>query len=338
MKKMSDRVITDPVRLSADEARDLGRRALRSLGLAEEHAQTVVAHLVDAMLCGYPFAGLPRILAIADTPELQDPRTPVSISFETPVSAVVDGGNNPGYVAVHRGAEIAIEKARASGVAIVGVNNTWHSGRNAYYLEKIARAGFIGIHVASGGGMVVPSGATRPALGTNPLAIAVPSDPHPIIFDMGTGATMWGEVVLKAFLGEDFAEDVGLDAMGRPTRSAVEISKGGVLPFGGHKGYGLSFMIQALGLLAGSKRRHGEVFDFGYLFVVFTPDLLMPAGQFKQQLAELVTKIKAMQRQPGVDEIRIPSERSFRERELRTVEGVLLERRVYAALLAMGSA
>ena len=135
-----------------------------------------------------------------------------------------------------------------------------------------------------------------------------------------------------------FAEDVGLDAMGRPTRSAVEISKGGVLPFGGHKGYGLSFMIQALGLLAGSKRRHGEVFDFGYLFVVFTPDLLMPAGQFKQQLAELVTKIKAMPRQPGVDEIRIPSERAFRERELRTVEGVLLERRVYEALLAMGSA
>ena len=80
------------------------------------------------------------------------------------------------------------------------------------------------------------------------------------------------------------------------------------------------------------------MFDFGYLFVVFPPDLLMPAGQFKQQLAELVTKIKAMPRQPGVDEIRIPSERAFRERELRTVEGVLLERRVYAALLAMGSA
>ena len=95
-------------------------QALRNLGLTSEDAAIVATHLVDASMWGYEFAGLPRILVIADRPELTKPRTPISIVRETPVSALLDGGNHLGYGAVSRAVEIAIEKVRATGVAVIG--------------------------------------------------------------------------------------------------------------------------------------------------------------------------------------------------------------------------
>ena len=107
---------------------------------------------------------------------------------------------------------------------------------------------------------------------------------------------------------------------------------GGVAPFGGHKGYGLSFAIQALGLLAGAALRR-RVQDYGFLFIAIDPAIMLP--DFAAQMAELVARIKATPRQPGVDEIRIPSERAFREREQRRVEGIVLDRKVVDALNAL---
>ena len=89
---------------------------------------------------------------------------PVRVLRETPVSALVDGGNQLGYVAAYRGAEIAVAKARTSGIAIVGVNNSYYSGRNAYYVERIVRAGLVAIHAASAKPHVLPPGGLRPAL------------------------------------------------------------------------------------------------------------------------------------------------------------------------------
>lgn len=330
-----DVITSDKIKLTIEEAGALGRQALERIGLSQEDAGTVTDHLVDNMMCGYDFAGLPRILAIAESPELQKPRRPVSVVHETPISAVVDGGNNVGYISLVKAVDIAIEKAKASGISVVGVNNSWFSGRNAYYLEKISRAGFVGFHTASGPGLVVPIGATRPALGTNPLSFAFPGKPDPLIFDMGTAMTMWGEVLLMALLNQEFPEGVGVDKDGKPTISARAIAKGGVLPFAGHKGYGLSVMVQAFGVLAGAKARAGEVLDSGFFFIALSPDLLMPSAEFHRQLAEMTSKIKSLPRQPGVSEIRIPSERSFREREIHREEGVLLDRAVHERLLAL---
>jgi len=325
----------DTVRLSVEDASELAVEVLSKLGYTGEEAKIVTAHLVSNAMSGYTFAGLPRILAIADSPELKKPRRPVTVIHETPISALLDGGNHVGYISVARAVEVTVEKARQSGVAVVGVSNSWFSGRNAYYLEKIARAGFVGIHTVSSPAVVVPIGARRPALGTNPIAFALPGEEHPFIFDMGTASTMHGELLLKAFLDEDFPDVVGVDDAGLPTRRAKAIVDGGILPFGGHKGYGLSVAIQALGLLAGAKRRNGQVSDFGFLFIAFDPGLLMPPQEFKAQLAELFAFIKSRPRQDGVEEIRIPSERAFRERELRREQGILVPRQVYGRLNAI---
>jgi LDH2 family malate/lactate/ureidoglycolate dehydrogenase len=254
------------------------------------------------------------------------------VVHETPVSALLDGGNNVGYIAAYRAAEVAIRKAAESGMASVGAYNSYYSGRNAYFVEKIVRAGLVAFHVSSAHPRVLPPGAARPMLGTNPICFGFPSGDGPVIVDMGTASFMWGEVMLHAHLNEPLPDGVGFDEHGNPSRDANAVLKGGVAPFGGHKGYGLSFAIQALGLLAGAALTRGEVRDYGFLFWVLDPRVMLPGGEFEAQMSEYVRQIRSAPRRPGVSEIRIPSERAMRERERRRAEGIVIERKVLKAL------
>jgi LDH2 family malate/lactate/ureidoglycolate dehydrogenase len=278
---------------------------------------------------------LPRILTIAADARTGKPRMPPRIIRETASSALIDGGNSVGYIAAFRGAEVAIEKARACGIAMVGVHNSFYSGRNAWFVEHIVKAGLVAIHTSSAAPHVVPPGGRTPILGTNPFCIGFPSANGPVVYDIGTAAVMWGEVLLMARLGHELPEGVGFDADGNPTRDAELVAKGGVAPWGGHKGYGLSFAIQALGLLAGAALTKGDVTEYGFLFIAIDPGMTLPGGAFEQQMSELIERIKAVPRQDGVDEIRIPSERAFRERERRRVEGILVDLPVVEALRAL---
>ena len=151
----------DTVRLSVAEAVALGERALTRVGYSGEDARIIVDQLVDNALCGYKFAGLPRLLAIAGDEKTGKARVAVKIVHETPVSALLDGGNNVGYIAAYRAAEVAIAKARQGGMASVGAYNSYYSGRNAYFVEKIVREGLVALHVSSASPRVLPPGAAR---------------------------------------------------------------------------------------------------------------------------------------------------------------------------------
>jgi LDH2 family malate/lactate/ureidoglycolate dehydrogenase len=319
------------VRLTVAEAAALGERALTRVGYSGENASIIVDQLVDNALCGYRFAGLPRLLAIANDEKTGRARTPVKIVHETPVSALLDGGNNVGYIAAYRAAEVAIRKARAAGMASVGAYNSYYSGRNAYFVEKIVREGLVAFHACGAHPFVLPPGGARPMLGTNPISFGFPSEDGPVVFDIGTAALMFGEVTLHAHLNQPLPDGVGFDEHGNPSRDAQAVLKGGVAPFGGHKGFGLSFSIQALGILAGAALAHGQVRDYGFLFWVVDPDVMIPGGQMSAYVREL----KATPRQPGVEEIRIPSERAYRERERRREEGIVIERKVVDSLRAL---
>jgi LDH2 family malate/lactate/ureidoglycolate dehydrogenase len=152
---------------------------------------------------------------------------------------------------------------------------------------------------------------------------------------MGTAALQWGEVQLHARIDAPLPEGVGVDRNGMPTRDAKEALLGGVLPFGGHKGFGLSLAMQAMGLLGGAALPRGQVQDYGFLFITFAPDLLLPADQFAEQVAELMEAVRATPRKSGVAEIRIPSQRALRERERRQREGIVLQQKVVDALNAL---
>jgi LDH2 family malate/lactate/ureidoglycolate dehydrogenase len=117
----------DTVRLDVDAATALAHSALTQIGYPLEEARIITDQLIDNSLCGYRFAGLPRILAIARDAKTGATRRPIRIVHETASTARVDGGNNVGYVAVYRGMEIAIAKAKSAGVASVGVYDSYYS-------------------------------------------------------------------------------------------------------------------------------------------------------------------------------------------------------------------
>jgi LDH2 family malate/lactate/ureidoglycolate dehydrogenase len=324
---------SDRIRLSVDEARALGERALLGIGYDGDEARIIADHVIDAALCGYEYSGLAKILNIPEHRRFAQPRRPIKILHETAVSALYDGGNNNGMVAMYHAARATIAKAAAHGIAIVGVTDSWMSGRSAYFVEMIARADLVAIHTASSGAAVAPHGGTRPVLGTNPIAFALPGGDGPLVLDMGTSAFMGTDLALRVRLGTPLPEGVAIDRDGRPTRDAEAARQGALLPFGGHKGFGLGLIVQAFGLLGGAAVIPGH--DDGYVFIAFRPDLLVPLADLKRELGALIDRVKAVPPLPGFAEIRIPGEQSAKNRERLLREGLEIDRLVYDRLTAL---
>lgn len=320
------------VLLRVDEARELSERVLKRHGYDEEEARILADHMLDAALCGYEYSGLPKILNTIEHPKANEPRAPMRVIHETDVSTLFDGGNATGMITLYRATEVAIAKAQKHGFAVVGVTNSWTSGRSAYYVEKIANAGLIGIHTVSAEPHCAPLGGTRPALGTNPIAFGFPTAGDPLVIDIGTAAFMYSDLAYRERTGELLPEGVAIDPEGKPTRDPVQARLGALLPFGGHRGFGLMLAMQALGVFAGSGYNRNR--DYGYLVMAIKPDLLVPLERFREEVSELIARVKATPKQPGVEEIRLPGERSSRERERNMRNGVSIERSVYDALVA----
>ena len=325
--------MTGRLRLSVAEARELAEGALAGIGYAHDEARIIADHVIDAALCGYEYSGLAKILNMPESEHFRLPRRPMQVLRETEISLAFDGGNNVGMLALFHAAQASIDKAAAHGIALVSVTDAWMSGRSAYYVEMIAKAGLVAIHTASSSRLVAPPGGTRPILGTNPIAIAIPSSHGPIVLDMGTSAYMMTELMLRERLGESLPEGVALGPEGEPTADPARARLGALLPFGGYKGFGLALMVQALGVLAGTGSDAES--DYGYLFIAFRPDLLGPVERFQHRVAHLIKKVKATPRQNNVAEIRIPSERAFRSRERLLREGLEIDRPVFEALMAL---
>jgi LDH2 family malate/lactate/ureidoglycolate dehydrogenase len=236
-------------------------------------------------------------------------------------------------LALFHAAEATIRKAAAHGIALVSVSDAWMSGRSAYYVEMIAKAGLVAIHTAASSRLVAPPGGAKAMLGTNPIAIAIPSAREPIVLDIGTSAFMMTDVLLRERRGELLPEGVAIGPGGEPTRDPALARRGALLPFGGYKGFGLALMVQALGLLGGADPAQDS--EPGYLFIAFRPDLFGPEDVFIRRVTQLIDDIKATPRQAGVEEIRIPSERAFRAREHALREGLTIDQLVFDSLAAL---
>lgn len=324
---------TGRVHLSVDEARELGERALRGVGYDREEARIVADHVIDAALCGYEYSGLAKLLNVPEHRRFAEPRRPLRLLHETAVSALYDGGNNNGMLALYHVARATVAKAQTHGIALVGVTNTWMSGRNAYFVEMIAREGLVAIHTAASGGAVAPLGGIKPVLGTNPIAFAIPTEEGALVLDMGTSAFMATELQLRVRRNEALPPGVAIDRDGQPTTDPAAAQAGALLPFAGYKGFGLGLIVQALGVLGGAGLVAGA--QDGYIFIAFRPDLLIPLERCKEEVSALIARVKAVPRAPGVAEIRIPGENSARSRERLLREGLDLDQLVYDELHRM---
>jgi LDH2 family malate/lactate/ureidoglycolate dehydrogenase len=296
---------------------------MAGIGYDAEEARILADHVIDAALCGYEYSGLPKLLNVADHPRAKAPRRPMRAVRETSVSVLFDGGNQNGMIAMYHATRAVIERAHAHGFALVGVDDIWMSGRSAYYVEMAARAGLIGIHTVAAPAMVAPLGGAKAMLGTNPIAFGFPLDGDPLVIDLGTSAFMGTDLQFRQRLGIPLPEGVAIDEHGRPTTDAGAARRGALLPFGGHKGFALALAMHALGVSA------------AYLFIAFKPDLFTSLDDYRRELGAEIAAIKASPKQDGVDEIRIPGERAYRERARLMREGLEIEWRIHDALLRL---
>lgn len=238
-------------RVPAATLTEFATAVLRAVDVPDDDARVTASRLVEADLRGRTGHGLIRLPSYVARIQAGGmiARAHVVVRHETPVSALVDGGNGLGQVVMTRATELAISKASASGLAWVGTVHSNHAGAAGLYAEMAAQAGMIGIYmaVANANGMP-PWGGTNPLLGTNPLAIAIPAEPSPFVLDIATSATSHGTIKVAAREGKPMPEGWVVDATGKPITDPRRADEGFLVPMGGYKGSGLTI---AIGLLAG---------------------------------------------------------------------------------------
>lgn len=312
------------MKIKIAEARELAIGALKALKYSQQDSETTADHLIDAALRGVTFGSLARILAISEKMSgLGDNRHPIVTVRETPVSAVIDGGDNVGYVVAHHATRMAIDKARQSGIGMVGANNTFYTGLFSYYMEMATRAGMIAMAVGNGPAMVAPEGAAEGRLGTNPISFGFPSEGDPVIWDIGTCAIMHGEVLLHKRLGEPLPEGVALDSAGQPTRDPVAALSGAIKTWGGHRGSGLAVVVQMLSVLAGGPVISPGLFDMAYFVMVIDPKLFLPDGEYPARVTELADAICSARPIDPAQPVRMPFSRSVHVRQQNLAAGVI---------------
>lgn len=171
--------------------------------------------------------------------------------FETPVSAKLDGGQRIGMVVVYNAVEVAISKAKVSGIAIVGCSGyASATGALGMWARKITDAGLVGIVMSQCSEMVAPFGSYEPIYGTNPIAIGIPTKPHACILDMATSAAAYYGIKQAAEAGETIPNDVAYDPEGHPTTDPTKALLGAIRVFDrGIKGSHIALMVE---LLAGA--------------------------------------------------------------------------------------
>ena len=330
----------DRIHLTINDAQKLSEEAMCGVGYNVTEARILADHVIDCALCGYEYSGLPKLLNIVDAAFFQKPRQPYRIVKESAVSALIDGGNNVGMLAIHHATQEVIRRATQHGLAIVCLSNSWMSGRSAHYCEMMARAGLVGIHTVSAHPLVAPFGVTTRVLGTNPIAFGFPCEGDPLVLDMGTSAFMGTDLQFRERMGTPIPEGVALDQNGQPTTNAGEGQRGTLLPFGGsnggYKGFGLALAMEALGALCASARPSEDI--RGYMIIAFKPDLFIALEDYREYLEDRIAAIMLSPLQDGVDEIRIPGERSYRSREKLRREGIEIDYKIYDGLsrLAQG--
>jgi LDH2 family malate/lactate/ureidoglycolate dehydrogenase len=297
---------------------------MTAVGHDATDAQLIADHLMDCELRGLSYGGLARAISIAERINRQgDRRRPIAIVHETPVSARLDGGDHIGYLVAHRATSIAIEKAEAAGIAIVGASDTWYTGMLSYYAEMAAARGLVSMIASNASPWVAPHGATEGRLGTNPICFGFPSADDPIILDIGTSAIIHAEVTLARRLGNDLPANVAFGCDGLPTRDPTAALAGAFAAWGGHKGSGLAIVVQLLGVLAGSPPIPPELAGFGYLIIVMRPDLMGPAETFRENVSAFANAVRSARPIAEGSPVRMPFDRSRRDRARRLAENVI---------------
>ena len=316
--------------------RDFMQRLLQAAGCPNESAGIAADAFLEADLRGIGLQGLDHLPSMIRELRLGhiDPAGMPRIAKDGPAYLLIDGQRGPGQVAAVFATDLAIRKARSAGVCCAGIVNSADIFMIGFYAERIARAGHIGLVFSDAPPLVHPFGGVERVLGTNPLALAFPTeDDHPALIDMATSAMSASRVRQAAYFDEPLPEGVGVDGAGQPSTHAADVRRGAIGPLAGHKGFALGLAVALLsGPLVGAQvvsalkgfldAASGPAGSKGHLLLAIDPACFGDPQEFRAAVSAYLKEIRSSRKAAGVSEIRVPGERVFAERERSLREGV----------------
>ena len=272
------------------------------------------------------------------------------IEREGPGWAIVDGQSALAMVTSVFAMNTAIEKAKKTGIAYVGVRNSCHFGAAGYYVNLAAKADMIGLAMANDTPSMVTPGARKPVLGTNPFSYAVPAgDEDPIFLDIASSAVAIGKIRIAKALGQQVPNTWLVDSDGLPTTDAAAYPHAAApQPFAGHKGYGIALMIEVLaGLLSGGNIQWdvGSWTDadpslpthHGGAFLAIDVGQILPLRAFKDRVDAMIRDIRKTPKAKGAERICVPGEMEWEKRRDALANGIALPEDVRAGLRGVGA-
>lgn len=323
-------------RVPASQLMGFIARAFLAAGLPADDARSLAELMVEADLRGSDTHGVIRLPLYVRRIRAGgvNAKPDIRVISDRPSAALIDGDNGMGHLVMRRAAELAIAKAKTTGVGWVGARMSNHAGPAALYVTMPLKHDMIGLYFAVGSNNHLPPwGGSDSLLGTNPMAVAVPAlNEPPIVLDMAPTVAAYGKVRLKAQRGEQMPVGWMIDREGKPLTDPKRAEEGHLLPIGDYKGYGLSLII---GLLAGALNRAAlgrDVIDFvketgkatntGQAIAALAVETFMPAGEFKRAVDQVIRDIRNSRRLPGVERIWLPGEQSHAKLLDRRAHGV----------------
>ena len=323
-------------RVAHESLRHFIEAAFLSHGLPPADAVQVASLMAEAELQGSDGHGVIRLPAYLKRVRAGgiNKRPNIRIVSERAATALVDGDNGMGHLVVSRAVDIAIEKARVSGVAWVNTRYSNHAGPASLYARMPLQHDMLGLYFAVGNANHLPPwGGLEMLLSTNPIAVGVPADQEPpVVLDIPTTVAAYGKVKAKAKRGEQMPVGWMIDREGQPLLDPQRASEGFLLPIGEHKGYGLALMVGLLAGTLGGAAMGRDVIDFnadhvsvtntGQTIVVVDLAAFGDPMHFKQAVDKLVGDIRGSDRLPGVERIWLPGEQSHGKRERNRNHGI----------------
>jgi L-2-hydroxycarboxylate dehydrogenase (NAD+) len=328
--------------VSSEDERAIIVRVLAGLGANERERSIQADVLTEADLRGHHSHGLQRLPVLAARIKNRLIRVDVDPDCVWTADSVlsVDGKDGLGPFVAESAHERAKTVLGERGIVAVAIRNSSHIGMIGYYCERRAREGFICIAMTESEALVHPHGGTKALVGTNPIAIGIPSDGAPFVFDMATSTSAIGKIYASKHRGEPIPLGWAIDAEGNPTTDPDAALKGSLTPAAGPKGYGLGISIGILaGLLPGGEigRLVLGTLDTesrctkGDFFLLLNPAAFAGGLALASRVAAYLDELRHSPPQKGSESVIVPGDRARKLREERLRSGIPLPKEVWLA-------
>ena len=334
--------LESPVVVSSEDERKLIVGVLSKLGATPQECAIQADVLTEGDLRGHHSHGLQRLPVLAARIKKRLIRVNGNPEYTWTADSVlgVDGKDGLGTFIADSALNVAKSALGQRGIVAVAIRNSSHLGMIGYYCEKKAREGLICIAMTVSEPLVHPHGGTEALVGTNPIAIGIPSDPEPFVFDMATSTSAIGKILAAKHRGESIPEGWAVDANGKSTTDPDSALKGALTPAAGAKGYGLGISIGILaGLLPGAEigRLVAGTLDTehrctkGDFFLLLNPGAFAGGPTLAKQVAGYLDDLRHSRPREGSQSVIVPGDRSRQLREERLRTGIPLPREVWQA-------